>query len=195
MSGKYNRKDALYKKAKSEGYRSRAAYKLIELEQKHHIFRNVRTVVDLGCFPGGWLQVAARHASKVVGIDLKDCEPLSNLENVVVLKGDIYEEDIHDEITEITGGLDLVLSDMSPKISGIKFRDAAQSANLVEAAFEFAEKNLSKGGNIVTKIFPGHESDELFRRYNSCYKKLKRVTLKSSRNSSNEFYFVGLEKL
>ena len=197
MSSPYNRKDALYKKAKAEGYRSRAAYKLIEIEEKHHIFSRAKTAVDLGCFPGGWLQVASRYLPKtglIVGIDLVDCQPLNHLENVTVLKGDIYEDEIRDKIYQLTGRVDLVLSDMSPKISGIRFRDAAESANLVESAFEFANQHLKTGGNIVTKIFPGAESDELFRRYCNCYKKLKRVTLKASRNSSKEFYFVGLSK-
>jgi len=151
MSKQYNRKDSFYKKAKSEGYRSRASYKLIEIEERFNVFRGVRSAVDLGCFPGGWLR-------------------------------------------ELAGSIGLVMSDMSPKLSGIKFRDVAESANLVEAAFEFANQHLRTGGNIITKIFPGHESDELFKRYNGCYKKLKRATLKSSRNSSKEFYFVGLGK-
>lgn len=201
MSGKYNRKDHLYTKAKEEGFRGRASYKLLELQKKYRLLRRGGSVLDLGCFPGGWLQVAAEKVGpqgRVVGIDLKGIEDLSNAgrgdyNNVVALVGDMREEDSLRRIRELSpDGFDAVISDMSPALSGIRFRDAFLSAELVGIAFQTAEQLLKDGGSFVAKIFPGEEADELFQMMKSRFVRLERVELGSTRKTSSEFYLVGV---
>lgn len=206
--GNYNRKDHLYQRAKSEGYRSRAAYKLEELDQKYKLFKPGMKVVDLGCAPGGWLQVAAAKVGSsgiVIGIDRFPVEPL-RLEEIkhskmgvaipIILTGDITEVEIQQQVIKEAGSkVDLVMSDMSPDLTGVYFQDAARSAELVEIAFSIANTLLIPRGNIITKIFPGSEADQLFIEMKKHYKKLSRVELKSTRKTSKEFYFVGQEFL
>ncbi len=194
MSKQYTRKDALYLKAKAEGYRSRASYKLLELNKRERLFRKGMKVVDLGCFPGGWLQVAANLVSpkgRVVGIDLKEVEPLG-LENVDILLGDASNRENIEKILSLLGGRSqLLLSDMSPALTGTKFGDAAKSAETARIAFELADDLLKANGSLVAKVFPGEEANELFKEFKGCYKSLRRVKLKSTRTSSNEYYIVA----
>lgn len=196
----YDRKDRLYRQAKEEGFRSRAAYKLRELDEKFRFLRPGAAVVDLGSFPGGWLQVAQQLVGpkgKVVGVDLRPLEPFSAQECAgkgipVVLQGDLRSVEIQEEILRLTGRpADVVISDLSPQLTGIKFGDAARSAELVELGFDFAERVLRQGGTFVAKIFPGPESDQLGQRMRKRFANLTRHCLKSSRQTSNEFYFVG----
>jgi len=196
----YNRKDRLYNQAKEEGYRSRAAYKLLELDDKFHFFKKSAKVIDLGCAPGSWLQVVATKVGKngvVIGIDRLPVVPFANNHSVdacqpVVLQGDILDPQTQAKIIEVSGGkVDVVLSDMSPDLSGVYFRDASNSAELVQMAFNMACNVLKVGGAIVTKIFPGQEADEIFKSMQPYYTKLTRETLKSTRTTSKEIYFVG----
>lgn len=198
MSGQYERKDHLYTKAKQEGFRSRAAYKLEELDQKFGLLRAGCRVVDLGCFPGGWLQVAAKRAGKsgiVVGIDLDAVQPIAPAPlaaPIHILRGDANDEAQKDEILRLLGGrADVLLSDMSPKLTGVRFSDVARSAALVELAFFLAGSLLRPGGSFVAKIFPGNESDVIFQQMRRDFEKLSRHVLKASRKTSNEYYFVG----
>lgn len=197
-SGSYDRKDRLYQQAKAEGYRSRAAYKLQELDKKYSFLKRGYTVLDLGCFPGGWLQVAAEKVGsggRVVGVDLREVEPFpvhAKGCRPQVVVGDLTEVGVQDRLLELAEGpVDLILSDMSPQLTGIRFADVARSAELVELAFAVTEKMLKKGGNFVAKIFPGPEADEIFKRMQPTFEKLSRHCLKSSRTTSNEFYVVG----
>lgn len=200
MAGTYQRKDHLYAKAKEEGYRSRAAYKLAELDKKHRLLRAGARVVDLGCFPGGWLQVAAEKvgaAGVVVGVDLKQVEPIPVKGKVltapVIFQGDLNDPEIQRSIVESCGGpADLVLSDMSPQLSGIRFRDAAYSAELVRLALGFCSQVLRPGGSFVAKVFPGQECEEIAPEVRKVFQKFSRENLDSSRRTSNEMYFVGL---
>lgn len=192
----YDRKDALYQKAKKEGYRSRAAYKLIELNDKHSFLRRGSVVLDLGCFPGGWLQVALNKvgtSGKVVGIDLRELEGFpKDMDNLEIILGDLYEESVQSQVRElIDGRANLVLSDMSPQLTGIKFQDAARSSALVELAFYYAEQFLVPGGSFVAKIFPGTECEELAKVFRPAFRSFSRSVLKSSRKTSKEVYFVG----
>jgi len=202
--GTYERKDALYLQAKKEGYLSRAAYKLIELDQKHRFLRRGIRVLDLGSFPGGWLQVALDKVGPeglVVGIDIREIDsftvPWKQQGEAIDLKAHILQGDIRDEeswaaIFAISSQkFNLVMSDMSPKISGVKFRDQAESAELVEMAFVSAERALVQGGTLIAKIFPGPEADQLFKKYQRQFKKLKRIKLKSTRKTSTELYLLG----
>ncbi len=197
MSGTYNRKDTLYQQAKENGYRSRAAYKLLELDKKYKLLTSGAAVVDLGCFPGGWLQVAAEKlgaSGKVVGVDLVSVEKLPALpgkSEPVILQGDFLSPQTQEAITTALGTkADVVLSDMSPKLSGIRFRDVAAATALVEQGFLFCSSILKQGGVYVAKVFPGNDTDDLVKRIRPSFEKVQREQLRSSRKTSNEFYLL-----
>lgn len=194
MSGNYDRKDHLYQRAKDEGYRSRAAFKLMELDQKYHLLRPGMRVLDLGCWPGGWVQVASRKVGGhglVVGIDLVEVEALSN-SNVRIIVGDAREdENIERALAHAPQGFDVLLSDMSPKLTGIREADQAGTVACAELAFWAAERLLRKNGNFVCKVFKGNETEVFFRSIRPRFEKLVRSELKSTRKTSNEFYILG----
>ncbi len=194
MGKAYQRKDGFYRKAKEEGYRSRASYKLLELDQRARLLKKGQRVVDLGCFPGGWLQVASDltgPSGKVVGIDLKDVEPL-NKEGVFIHKGDISSIENQTQVLSSLGGkADLLLSDMSAPLTGVSFRDACRSAELAELVLELSGSLLKNGGAVVAKVFPSAEADQVFQNYRGSFSSFKRFKLKSTRGSSSELYFVG----
>lgn len=198
MPGTYDRKDYLHREAKKKAYRSRAAFKLLELNGKCGLFRRGMRVLDLGCFPGGWLQVAAGCVGAsgfVVGVDLKPLEPFAAVKGeapIRVFTGDAGDEKIQSRIAEALGGAaHVVLSDMSPAISGIRFRDVLRSAELVELAFSLASSFLVEGGSFVAKTFPGAESDELVRTLRPRFASFVRKHLDATRKTSTEVYFVG----
>lgn len=205
MAGRYQHKDKLHSRAKEEGYRSRASYKLLELNEKFRFLAKGSHVVDLGAAPGGWLQVAVRkvgRGGRAVGIDLERVEPFSNSEmgsegvQPLLIVGDIREDASRKLVRRaLEGAADVVLSDMSPKLSGVRDRDIAASCELVQLAFEFAYGILQPGGWFIAKVFPGPESDELYKSAVPHFRRLQRVTLKSSRATSNELYFVAQQYL
>lgn len=194
MSQKYKRKDEFYKKAKAAGYRSRAAYKLLELNKRFHLIKKGDFVLDLGAWPGGWLQVASDKVGengKVLGIDLKQIEDFS-AKNIQTIVGDVCDPDSLDKISAMApNGLDLVLSDMSPKITGIKEVDAASSVGLAEKALWVAQTLLRPGGCLVIKLFPNNDTEIFVKNLRGMFNKLVRVHAKSTRRSSNEFYLVA----
>lgn len=200
VAGRYDRKDRLYQQAKEEGYRSRAAYKLLELDAKLRILRAGAKVVDLGSFPGGWLQVAKKAVGPkgiVIGVDLRPLEPFSPEETAgrglpIVIEGDIGDPNVREAMLAHLGGkADVVLSDMSPRLTGIRFGDVARSAEVVELALAFAEDALRPGGTFIAKIFPGNETDLLVRAAKKSFESLGRQVLKSTRQTSTEIYVVG----
>jgi 23S rRNA (uridine2552-2'-O)-methyltransferase len=197
----YNRKDHLYRKAKEEGYRSRAAYKLAELNDKLKFLRPGAKVLELGCFPGGWLQVAAEKVGPkglVVGVDLRPIQPFRrgefpkglSIRPPKSVEGDVREPETMAKLKAL-GPFDVVLSDMAPQLTGIPARDTARIAELFELALESASALLKRGGIFVAKEFPSQEIDETFRRFRGEYEKLDRTRLKSTRTTSNELYVVG----
>ncbi len=207
--GQYNRKDHLYHQAKEEGYRSRAAYKLLEIDKKFGLFRSKNSangndlkVIDLGCAPGSWLQVASEKVGEdgiVIGIDRLEVKEFHLGEDIkgkklpIIFNGDILDDAMRAKIIEQSQGkVDVILSDMSPDLSGVYFKDCVNSAELVQMAFDMAYEVLRPGGNIVTKIFPSNEANEIFKQQQPYWKKLSRQTLKSTRSSSKEIYFVGI---
>lgn len=195
MSGNYDRKDHLYQRAKEEGYRSRAAFKLIELDKKYKLLRSGLSVVDLGCWPGGWLQVAAARIGKqgvAVGIDLVETEPFTE-SNVHLITGDAREDsNIESALSYAPGGFDLLLSDMSPKLSGIKEADQAGTVACAELALWGAGRLLKPGGAFVCKVFKGNETELFYRSARPAFDKLIRSELDSTRKTSNEFYILGV---
>jgi len=190
----YKRKDSWYKKAKDEGYRSRAAYKLIELQRRCKLFKKGMRVVDLGCAPGGWLQVAAKEVGnrgRVAGIDRLEVEPLG-LPQAVALVGNINDPEACDRLQEVLGGrADVVLSDMAPDTSGVHDPDHTRSLELARAAFEAAVRLLRPGGTLVCKVFDGSDTNDLIMDWRSAFGKVRRIRPESTRKGSRELYLVA----
>lgn len=198
MKRQYNRKDHFYHKAKSEGFRSRAAYKLDELQSKHKIIKPNANVLDLGCFPGGWLQIAAGAVKRnglVIGIDLKPLEAFSESESEVikVIECDLYHEDL--ALSAIRKyceeKFDVIISDMSPSLSGIKEKDQAESVELFFLALKYCDLLLKENGNFISKVFPSQDMEFAFKEQKKNWGSFKKTTLKSTRTSSNELYVIG----
>ncbi len=158
----YIRKDGPYRAAKRDGLRSRAAPKLVDLDKRYKFLRNGVKVLDLGCWPGGWLQIASRAvgpSGKVVGVDLEPVTDLA-LDNVRVLQGDVLEASTREALADALGGrADVVLSDLAPNLSGVKVADRVRHLELVEMAVALAEEFLTDGGVFVIKLFSGVESE------------------------------------
>ena len=193
MSGSYNRKDHLYKRAKEEGFASRASFKLIELNKRFSILKQGAKVLDLGCWPGGWLQVASERVGPrgmVVGIDLVPTETLS-LSNVKTITGDARSEEVIEQAIHLGGSrFDVVLSDMSPKLTGIKEADQAGTVACAELALEAADRLLRPGGDLLIKVFKGNDTEQFVKSARSRFNATSRVELDSTRKTSNEFYLV-----
>ncbi len=192
MASQYNRKDHLYQKAKEEGYRSRAAYKLIELQQSHKLIHTGDHVLDVGAWPGGWTQVALEFVGPtgtVTGIDLVEMEPIND-PRCTLITGDARDLSSYLESPEMR--FDVVMSDMSHKLTGIKEADQAAIVGIAELARYVAQENLKKGGNFVVKVFKGNEVEGFVKSTRPMFNKVLRSELKSTRNTSNEFYVIGL---
>jgi 23S rRNA (uridine2552-2'-O)-methyltransferase len=190
----YNPRDAYYKKAKQEGYRSRAAYKLIELQQRFRIIKPGDRVVDLGAAPGGWLQVAAKLAGpsgKVIGIDLAPIAPLGP-KNVVVVQGDITSEATQTRLKQLlNGAADCVLSDLAPKLSGIRDADSARCLELNLTALNVSSRLLKAGGSLLVKSFVGPELESFATRLKRFFGSVQRTRPEATRRGSSEIYFFA----
>jgi 23S rRNA (uridine2552-2'-O)-methyltransferase len=192
MASDYKRKDHLYQKAKDEGYRSRAAYKLKEIQAAYKIIQNGSRVLDVGAWPGGWVQVALGYVGEcgsVTGIDLAELEPIDD-PRVHLIHGDA--RDLETLLPDPTLKFDCVISDMSPKLTGIREADQAGIVACAELALYVAERFLKKGGNLVVKVFKGNEVDAFVKSARPMFNKLVRSELDATRNTSNEFYVIGL---
>lgn len=195
MPGKYKRKDHYYQEAKKSGKVSRAYYKLRELDQRQRLFKKGLSVIDLGCWPGGWLKYASERVGpqgQVIGIDIVPIEDLI-AENIEVISGDIREEELLQKALKLNDGrFNLLLSDLSPKLSGIKEVDRLAAAGLAESALWAAGIVLKAGGNFVVKVFKSNETEEFAREARKSFGKMSRIELKASRKTSTEFYLVGI---
>jgi 23S rRNA (uridine2552-2'-O)-methyltransferase len=190
----YERKDALYRRAKQEGFRSRAAYKLKELQRRARVVRRGDAVIDLGAWPGGWLQVLAEltgPAGHVLGVDLVAIQPLPDTQ-VTLLTGDVADPALPARALELLGRrADVVLSDLAPKLTGIAPRDAARTAELTTHAHRFAAATLRDGGTLVMKTFGGAEGDAVAAELRRSFSTLRRVGLAATRRGSSELYLVA----
>lgn len=185
--------DPFVRRARDEGYRARAAYKLLELADKDSLFKNVGVVVDLGAAPGSWSQVARQQLgpeARVVALDLLPMEPLPG---VVFLQGDFREDAVLADLEQTLAGrqVDLVLSDMAPNLSGIGPADQARSIHLAELALEFAREWLAPKGVCVVKVFQGEGFDGLLTRFRQSFTRVKVRKPAASRSESREVYLVG----
>ena len=194
----YNRKDHLYKKAKEEGYRSRAAYKLVELDQKYSLLKSGAKVLELGCWPGGWLQIIAEKVGPTgiaAGIDLAKIEDMPELPQIKFVHGDARDEENIQALAALAPeGYDLIVSDMSPKLTGIKEADQAGTVACAELAAWIAERLLKKGQSLVIKVFKGNETEIFVRTLRTKFSKITRNELDSTRTTSNEYYVVAVNK-
>jgi 23S rRNA (uridine2552-2'-O)-methyltransferase len=190
----YERKDALHQRAKREGYRSRAAYKLLELQKRARVLRRGQTIVDLGAWPGGWLQVAADivgPSGRVLGVDLAEIAPLSSPQ-VTVVRDDVTDSQCAVRALALLGHkADVVLSDLAPKLTGVGPRDAAQSELLAEATRVFVLSVLAPGGVLVTKTLGGREGEAARAALKPLFAAVRQVGLEATRKGSSELYVIA----
>lgn len=193
MSGK----DYYYNKSKQEGYRSRAAYKLKQLNEEASLISTGDTVIDLGAAPGGWLQVASERSGdsgRVIGVDRQRIEPLNGVETI---RGDITDDDfasvLHEHLDDAT--VDVVLSDMAPNVSGEYALDHARSVHLARTAFDLACTVLGPGGDLVVKVFDGPDLAELQAEIDNEFDYVNRTRPPATRDESSESYLIGKHRL
>lgn len=185
--------DAYVRKAKSEGYRSRAAYKLAEILDRDRLVRAGMTVVDLGAAPGGWSQVLAPKvggSGRVIAVDLLEMQPVRGVQFIL---GDFSEDRVLAEVERELAGrkADLVVSDMAPNMSGVSVVDQARSVHLGELALDFSRRALKPGGDLLVKVFQGSGVDEFRRELAAAFASVAVRKPKASRDRSNEFYLLA----
>ena len=190
--------DEFVKRAQMEGYRSRAVYKLQEIDQRDHLLRPGMSVVDLGAAPGGWSQFVAdriKPAGRIVALDIL---PMGGLPGVEVIEGDFTEQAVLDQLLATLAGrpVDLVISDMAPNISGIGISDQARAVYLAELALDFAVQQLKPGGHLLMKVFQGQGFSELYKNIQQHFERVVTRKPKASRPRSREVYILarGLKK-
>jgi 23S rRNA (uridine2552-2'-O)-methyltransferase len=190
----YKPQDSYYKKAKQEGYRSRAAYKLLELQQRYRLLKPGDNVIDLGAAPGGWLQVAAKLVGpqgKVVGVDLQAIQALPE-RNVILLMGDITAAEIQAQIKQLIGGpAHCVLSDLAPKLSGIRDADTARCLELNRTALAVAVELLRPNGSLLVKSFVSNDLQLFTAELKQYFGAVQRTKPEATRHGSSEFYFLA----
>lgn len=185
-------KDPYVKQARAAGYRARAAYKLLELDEKDRLLRPGLRVVDLGAAPGSWAQVAAEKVGESGRVVALDILPMDALPGVEIIEGDFREDDVLEQLEGAVGErVDLVLSDMAPNLSGIAVADQARSMHLAELALDFARQWLEPNGRFVVKLFQGEGFDEFVREARATFRVVRIRKPRSSRRESREAYLVG----
>lgn len=185
--------DDYVRKAQQAGYRSRAVYKLLEINERDHILRPGMTVIDLGAAPGGWSQAAAKIVGTRGHVIALDILPMDPLQGVSILQGDFREETIMAELLKVVGGqrVDLVISDMAPNISGVKAVDQPRAMYLAELALDLARKVLTPGGTLLVKVFEGEGIEEFRRELRRSFRAVITRKPKASRPSSREVYMLA----
>jgi len=187
--------DEYVQKAQREGYRSRASYKLIELQEKDKLVRPGMTVLDLGAAPGGWSQLVAKWVGDKGQVIASDILPMDFLPGVEFIQGDFTEETVYQQILDTLGGqkADLVISDMAPNMSGISVADQASSMYLVELAIDLAQRVLIPGGSFLCKVFQGTGFDDILAIARSNFGKVQMRKPDASRARSREQYLLARE--
>jgi len=193
---RYKRKDHLHQRAKREGLRSRAAYKLEEVQKSFKLLARGQRVADLGCWPGGWLEVAAGLVGtqgRVVGVDLAEVDPPIEAPQVTALVGDLEDPGICERVREALGAerADVLLSDAAPKLTGVRETDRANEERLLEAIEALVPRLLEPGGDLLIKILEGPEAQQIDRRIRTLFERAKTVKLQSTRKGSTERYLVA----
>lgn len=186
-------KDPYFKQARLSRYRSRAVYKLKEIDEKDHLFHKGQTVIDLGAAPGSWSQYVSERISpggKLIAVDLLPLEPVTH---AMIIQGDFTEQDTFEQCLRALDGqrADLVISDMAPNISGIKHSDQARSLYLAELARDFACQVLKPGGDLLIKLFQGAGVDEFRQGLKEHFGRILNRKPRASRDDSREFYILA----
>lgn len=186
--------DPYVQRAQKDGYRSRAAYKLLEIDERDHLLKSGMVVVDLGATPGGWSQVAVAKGAKVIALDLLPLHPIHGVE---FIQGDFREDSVLAQLEERLGGkrIGLVISDMAPNISGIESADQARAMHLAELALDFSVQHLQPGGAFLVKLFQGVGFEEYIKLVRSHFARVVTRKPKASRDRSSEQYLLGIGKL
>ena len=185
--------DEFVRRARQEGWRSRAVFKLEEIQRKDHILRPGMVVVDLGAAPGGWSQYVAAQLdghARIVAVDLL---PMDALPGVEFLQGDFREDAVFAQLLDAVGaaGADLVMSDMAPNITGTRAVDQPRSMYLAELALDMARRVLKPGGDFVCKVFQGEGFDEFVRDTRNSFERVRVIKPEASRSGSREVYLVA----
>tara|TARA_B100001057_G_scaffold251921_1_gene252161 strand:- start:5111 stop:5722 length:612 start_codon:yes stop_codon:yes gene_type:complete len=184
------KRDIYVRQSKIDGYRARSVYKLIEIDEKFKIFKNVKSVIDIGAAPGSWSQYASKilKNGKVISIDLKDMEPI---DHSIQIKGDFSEEDTQNKIRNyLNEKVDVIISDMAVNTTGIKSIDSIQTGELCKEALIFSQKIISDKGFFVSKIFVGKTFNEIVALGKKIFKEVKVFKPKSSRKESKESFII-----
>jgi 23S rRNA (uridine2552-2'-O)-methyltransferase len=186
--------DEFVKRAQKEGYRARAAYKLIEIDDKDKLIKPGMTIVDLGSTPGSWSQVAVQRLKgngKVIALDILD---MTGIAGVTFIQGDFREEAVLKQLQTAINNkpVDLVIADMAPNISGVKDVDQAGATYLTELALEFCKDWLKPNGNFLVKVFIGAGFDEIVKTMRLYFDKVVTRKPKASRDRSSEVYLLGI---
>lgn len=188
-------KDHYFEKAKKENFLARSIYKLEEIDKKYKVLKAGDHVLDLGYYPGSWIQYTANKVGekgKVVGIDIQAVNhKLESIKNVSVFEKDINDVETLEELG-VDKQFDVVVSDMAPNTSGIKSVDQIRSLNLVEMVFYHLPKTLKNNGNVVIKVFDGHEAQMFLKEQKKNFQKFQYLKPKSTRSVSKEFFVIGL---
>jgi len=191
----YQRKDTFYARAKAAGWRSRAAFKLQQLGQRGRLLQRGDCVVELGAWPGGWLQVVAADVGpqgRVIGVDVRAIAPLPET-NVITVVGDITDAHTRERVMQACDGkADVLLSDLAPKLSGIRARDAAQAQALADCVLEWVECVLKPNGTLVVKLFMGTELQQYTKRLRSMFRDVRLTRPDATRKGSAEMYAVAI---
>ena len=187
--------DHFFKKAKTAGYRSRSAFKLLEINKKFRILKKGQNALDIGGSPGGWSQILSKKifssekGNKILTVDLKIFKPI---DNVLSIKKDIFDDDFILLLKKyFSNGIDLIVSDAAPSATGNKFVDHIKTVELSERSFEIAKNLLNKGGFLVIKIFDGKETERICNFIKKQFLQLNLYKPKSSRSDSKEIYIIS----
>lgn len=186
-------RDPYVRQARQSGYRSRAAYKLIELDRRHRLLSPGMTVLELGAAPGGWTQVVVERVGPKGTVIAIDTLPMEPIPGVTAIEGDISEPNTRKALIEALRGkpVDLVLSDLAPNLTGIAATDQARSAALVEMAMSLAADTLREGGDLLVKAFQGAGLEELVAQLKRNFVKVQRCKPDASRDRSRELYLLA----
>ena len=191
------RTDHWYHAAKQAGYRTRASFKLKQLDEEVHLFSEGDVVVDLGAAPGGWMQVAAEAvgaAGRVIGVDRARIKPIADAEaHIDIIQGDITDDETQSAIRDAAGpgGADVVLSDMAPDMTGEYSLDHARSVHLARTAADIARELLAPGGDVVIKVFQGREFEDFQESIKEDFSYIRTLSPPASRDASSEVFVIG----
>src|SRR5450830_285037 len=188
--------DEYVKRAHRDGYRARAAYKLMEIDDKDHLIKPGMVIVDLGATPGSWSQVARqrlKEQGRIIALDILEMSPIPGVD---FIQGDFREESVLKQLEEKLNNkpIDLVIADMAPNISGISTVDQANAAYLTELALDFSLKWLKPGGHLLVKVFIGSGFEEIMQNMRAGFEKVSTRKPKASRDRSSEVYLLGLHR-